>query len=65
MKQMYEWLDDNLPLEHRRALLPIHLYRRHELWEMVKEIKATTNFFTVDKLAVDEGHVVLRYSFPT
>lgn len=60
MLQMYEWLTDNLPLEQRRAFLPMKFYRRHELWSMVKELKGKFNFYIIDQLAADEGHEVLR-----
>lgn len=58
--EMYEWLEDNLPLNQRRKLPPEIFYRKFELWDMVKTLKKSTDFYVIDRMAESRGHKVLR-----
>lgn len=58
---MYDWVAENLPLIDRRALEPIENYRKPEIWDIVKQLKGSKNFYKIDKLAELKGHRVLRF----
>lgn len=59
-QDMYDWLEDNIPLSRRSELKPIGDMRRPELWNLVQGLKSVNNYYEVDQEALKYGNIVVR-----
>lgn len=59
-QEMYDWLKEHLEGDEANEFLPIKEYYRHELWDMIKAKKKSSNFYVLDQMAAKYGHKVVR-----
>ena len=57
---LYDWLKENLEEPQKSALNSVKEFLKPQLWNMIKDMKATGQFYIIDRLAAKYNHQILR-----